>query len=159
MRFIQNTLLVIGAAALGTVPGFWCLAFPFSLIESKEGRGFGSFMIGYGCGAPLGAILGFVGAVCWITRGQSRDTSWSVATWTGYVLGLIVGLVAARHWGLTRQWWAMAVVAAAAGTLGGIVATTTVGIWKRVNNNAARPLGPESKKKRRSADREAGPDI
>ena len=150
MRFIQNILLVIGTTSLGTVSGGLCLMFLVSLLESKKGewRGYGAYLIGYGCGAPLGAILGCGGAVSWIARGQPR-TPWSVATWTGIVLGLSVGLVAAIHWGLTRHWWALVVVAATSGTLGGFLASTVVLLWEGASTNAARQLGPERKKRQR----------
>src|SRR5262249_10939738 len=93
--------------------------------------GFGQYLGGLICGAPLGSLAGLALSVGWMcTRDQSRV--WSVFVWFGVLLGLALGLVVCFRWNVHQGmgWWGTAVVTAACGTVGGFVAGVCSGFWE-----------------------------
>jgi hypothetical protein len=141
MRLVQNILLLIGALALGAVS--LCLLVGFlAYLVIRPGPGEGGFgglgviVAGVFCGAPIGALLGLVGAVRWMAQHERR--SWSPVVWVGISLGFLVGLGASfrsldrffeavlkpmNHMG---PWLSALFVAAACSTVGGFLATMAV---------------------------------
>ncbi len=139
MRGFQNSLLVVGATALGAC------AFYLALLCYGEATGLGrhgpsdlgaaglGFLIAIGSIA-LGAIGGFVGSVLWIRKHDSG--LWTGRIWIGVTLGLLTGFVFHFANKLPRvpfrtlvemfePWPIAAVPTAALGTLGGVIARLT----------------------------------
>ena len=138
MRGFQNFLLVVGATALGAC------AFYLALYCYAEATGFGrhggpsdlgaaglGFLLATGSVA-LGAIVGFVAAVWWIRKHDSG--LWARRIWIGVTVGLVTGVVLHFANRLPRvptlvemfePWPVAAVLTAALGTLGGVIAKST----------------------------------
>jgi hypothetical protein len=137
MRDFQNALLVVGATALGAC-GFYLALFCYT-----EATGFGhggpsnlgaagfGFLLATGSIA-LGAIVGFVAAVWWI-RKHDRGL-WTRRIWIGVTLGLVAGVL--LHFAnkyprvptlveMFEHLPVAAVLTAALGTLGGVIAGLT----------------------------------
>lgn len=130
MRFLQGFLLVVGSLVLGTVAGFFAVMILMDLMIPVRGepstRGYGSFVGGLFCGAPLGMLIALVGSVGWL---RSRDEPWSMFVWLGVLLGLVVGLFVTYLWVERRGiggWWVASLFLPACGTLGGILAGLTL---------------------------------
>ena len=137
LRNFQGFLLVVGATALGAC------AFYLALISYAEATGLGGhgpsdlgaaglgFLLATGSVA-LGAIVGFVAAVWWI--GRHDGGLWTRRIWIGVTLGLVTAVVSHFANRLPRvptliemfePWPAAAVLGAALGTLGGVIAKFT----------------------------------
>jgi len=95
------------------------------------------FLLGTGS-AALGAIVGFVAAVWWIRKHDSG--LWARRIWIGVTLGLVTGVVLHFANRLPRvptlvemfePWPVAAVLTAALGTLGGVIAKLTGSRWHR----------------------------
>jgi hypothetical protein len=133
MRFLQNALLVLGSTVFGTVLGFVALAALVASIQAPRGepwqRGYGQFLGGAFCGAPLGTLAGFVVSLGWIrTRPASRV--WGPFLWLGIVSGLVAGVVYCASWMNHGGpgWWVAALVVPACGTVGGILASSALAL-------------------------------
>ncbi|WP_165220532.1 hypothetical protein [Aquisphaera insulae] len=126
MRFIRDSLLIVGSASLGTMLGFFGLVFLAGMM-ARPGQepwqtGFGQYMGGLFCGAPLGLLSGIIAAFAWL-RAREAPEGWDVFVWLGIVAGLAVGPFLAERLGLRQGfgWWGTALVAASSATLGGMV--------------------------------------
>jgi hypothetical protein len=134
VRFLQNVLLVIGSTALGTSLGYFGLMFVIASMQRPGGEpwqaGFGQYLGGLICGAPLGSLAGLALSVGWI-RARDESRVWSVLVWIGVLLGLALGPVVSFRWNVHQGmgWWGTAVVIAACGTVGGFVAGVCSGSW------------------------------
>jgi hypothetical protein len=143
MRDFQNLLLAVGATALGTC------AFCLALFCYAEATGLGrhgpsdlgaaglGFLLAIGS-ASLGAIVGFIAAVWWIRKHDSGP--WTRRIWIGMTLGLVFGVVLHFANRLPRvptlvemfeTWPVAAVLTAALGLLGGVIAKLTGSRWHR----------------------------
>jgi hypothetical protein len=103
VRSLQNVLLVIGSTALGTSLGYFGLILIIASMQRPGGEpwqaGFGQYLGGLICGAPLGSLAGLALCVGWIgTRDQPRV--WSVFVWLGVLLGLALGPVVSSRWNI-----------------------------------------------------------
>jgi hypothetical protein len=131
VRFFQNTLLVIGATALGTIscgPGL--LYFVALTLWRPRGLDFAVVIPLFSCGAAIGTFLGFVAGLHWITTRNIK--MWKPRVWIGIAAGIAVGLAIRfanalpgyPELGELFQFWAVtAALAAALGMLGGMVAS------------------------------------
>jgi hypothetical protein len=135
VRSLQDILLVIGSTALGTVLGYFGLIFAVASMQRPGGEpwqaGFGQYLGGLLCGAPLGSLVGLALGIGWISaRGRARP--WSLPVWLGVVVGLASGPAASLsgHVHQGAGWWGTAVVTAACGTVGGFVAAVCRGLWE-----------------------------
>src|SRR5262249_54788391 len=86
MLYFQNTLLLLGAAALGAIacgPGLvYFLA--ASVLRPRRPEDWGAAFLVIpllGCGSVLGAIFGAVAAIRWITT--QDDGLWKPRVWIG----------------------------------------------------------------------------
>jgi hypothetical protein len=124
MRILQCVLLTAGLAALGTILGIAGIAFFVSLLQSNSGepwqRGFGQYIGGFVCGAPLGAICGLIVGIA-MARAQDGLENWSWMAWGGVFLGAMIGVWIAMSWSATSQYglWSILLLALAFGTVGG----------------------------------------
>lgn len=139
MRYLQNTLLIIGTTALSTVAGVFAVGALVGLFQRPGGepwtRGFGQYIGGLVCGAPLGALAGFIGSISFVGA-QSESRSWNPLVWIGIVLGIAAGIALCFHWGMTsgNQWeLVVALVAIATGAAGGIVAHAILALYRAVS--------------------------
>jgi hypothetical protein len=142
MRLLQNMLLVVGAPALGAVVcgGFACLPM-LLLFRPRPGRdpsldwgaGIAFTICGLG-GGVFGGVVGFVGALRWITARGGEP--WPLADWIGIALGLAAALatrfsVVPERLGifgeLIESWPGLLIFLAAAGTLGGLIGAAVRG--------------------------------
>ena len=135
VRFLQNILLVIGSTALGTVLGYFGLILLIASMQRPGGEpwqaGVGQYLGGLICGAPLGSLTGLGVSIGWI-RERDELRVWSAFVWLGVLLGLVMGPVVSSHWNIHQGtgWWGTAVVIAACGTVGGMVASGSLALWK-----------------------------
>jgi hypothetical protein len=126
MRILQNVLVVIGSMALGTTLGYSGLVFVIASMQRSGGEpwqaGFGQYLGGLICGAPLGAVAGLAASAGWI-HSREEFQRWSALVWLGVFFGLVVGLAASFrsnvHQGL--GWWGTTVLTAACGMAGGLI--------------------------------------
>jgi hypothetical protein len=152
VRYFQNTLLLLGASALGAIacgPGLvYFLAATMLRPRRPEDWGAAFLVIPLlGCGSALGAILGGAAAIRWITT--QDDGLWKPRVWLGASLGVATGL--ALHFsgalpgysalgGVFQFWPVAAALTAALGTLGGIGASFAGAMWgRRVSSKPPRP--------------------
>ncbi len=135
MRSLQNVFLVIGSTALGTSLGYFGLILVIASMQRSGGEpwqaGFGQYLGGLICGAPLGSLAGLAFSVGWICA-HDRSRVWSVLVWFGVLLGLALGPVVSSRWHVHQAtgWWGTAVFSAACGTVGGFVAGACLGFWE-----------------------------
>jgi hypothetical protein len=137
LRIFQNILLVIGAMALGTIscgPGLFYLM----AVTVWQPRGLEFVMVIplFSCGAALGTILGFAAGMHAITT--RNNEAWKLRVWVGVAVGAAAGL-AIRFANalpgypalgeLFQVWPTTAVLTAALGTLGGVVANFAGAPW------------------------------
>ena len=143
MRDFQNVFRVVGGSALGAC------AFYLALQCYAEATGLGrhgpsdlgaaglGFLLATGSVA-LGAIVGFVATVWWIRKHDSG--LWTRRIWIGVTLGVVTGVVLHFASRLPRVptlvemfelWPVAAVLTAALGTLGGVIAKLTGSRWHR----------------------------
>jgi hypothetical protein len=134
VRFLQNVHLVIGSTVLGTSLGYFGLILVIASMQRSGGEpwqaGFGQYLGGLTCGAPLGSLAGLAMSVGWMcARDQSRV--WSVFVWFGVLLGLVLGPVVSFRWNVHQGmgWSGTAVVTAACTTVGGFVAGVCPEFW------------------------------
>jgi hypothetical protein len=143
MRYLQNTLLLLGASAVGAIacgPGLvYFLAATILRPRRPEDWGAAFLVIPLlGCGSALGAILGGVGAFRWIST--QDDALWKPRVWIGAALGIATGL--ALHFsgalpgyaalgGVFQFWPVAAALTAALGTLGAIGGSFAGALWER----------------------------
>src|SRR5207248_3656041 len=142
VRYVQNVLLVVGATALGAgLCGLGVLCCLVVVMGGSSGRGFsgmaaaGIAMFSYAIGTALGALAGFAAAVRWVMTHESQP--WKPRVWHGVALGLASGvalhvisrvaesLPRVRFRGLAEvmaYWPVAAVLTAALGVLGGLIA-------------------------------------
>lgn len=132
MQFLQSILMVVGTTALGTVLGVLGVAETISLLQAPRGepwtRGFGQYIGGLVCGAPMGALGGFVAGLSAISLSRDRGP-WRPPVWLGVLLGLAGGAAFAWYQGMAsgNQWWvAVTVVSIAGGTAGGYLTSMTL---------------------------------
>jgi hypothetical protein len=150
MRYVQNTLLLIGASALGAIscgPGLVYIV-AATLLRPRRPEDWGAAVVVIpllGCGSALGATLGGVAAIRWITT--QNDGLWKPRVWIGAALGIAAGL--ALHLsnalpgysalgGLFQFWPVAAALTAALGTLGAVVASFAGAWWEH-------PDGPQQR--------------
>jgi hypothetical protein len=140
VRSLQGFLLIIGATVLGSVWG--CLAIAligaFTIFRARSGEDWGTYYgvmySGFCCGVPLGALAGFAGA---IRFAQEESEDWSPIVWIGVALGVALGPILSYYFGVgpVQSGWMnlliIAVVTPMFGTIGGMVAATGEGIWRR----------------------------
>lgn len=135
MRSLQDVLLVIGSTALGTLLGYFGLILVIASMQRPGGEpwqaGFGQYLGGLLCGAPLGSLTGLALSVGWI-RARDRPRVWSVLVWLGVLLGFAMGPVVSSRWNAHQGtgWWGTAVVTAACATAGGFVAGVCLEFWE-----------------------------
>jgi hypothetical protein len=150
VRYVQNLLLVLGAAALGASAFGLGVCVCLAATESHA-RGFSGvaaaglailFLVG---GAALGALVGLVAAALWIIKHDSQ--LWKPRIWGGAALGIVVGLAlpfassipgSPELVGILEYWPVAAVVTAALGMLGGVVATFAGSFWDRHDGDPRR---------------------
>jgi hypothetical protein len=134
VRSLQNVLLVIGSTALGTSLGYFGLILVIASMQRPGGEpwqaGFGQYLGGLICGAPLGSLAGLALSVGWMCA-QDQPRVWSVFVWLGVLVGLALGPVVSFRWNVYQGtgWWGTAVVTVACGTLGGFVGAVCSGSW------------------------------
>jgi hypothetical protein len=135
VRFLQSVLLVIGSTALGTTLGYFGLILVAASMQ-RPGQepwqaAYGQFMAGLMCGAPLGSLAGLCLSFGWIIS-RDRSRVWGVFVWLGVLLGLALGPVVSHRWQVDQAagWWGTAIVSAACGTVGGLIAAACVGSWE-----------------------------
>ncbi len=135
MRILQGILFVIGGAALGTVLGFLGLAILVDLLQAPGGepssRGFGQYIGGLICGAPVGAITGLAGSLVYY-RAQSRPGTWTLAVWGGMAMGLAIGASIAFNWSVAREfaWLGTTLLLLGGSTAGGLLASIGATIYE-----------------------------
>lgn len=136
MRFVQKILLIVGLTALSTIVGVFAVGAAVALVQRPGGepwtRGFGQYIGGLVCGAPLGALCGFGGSVAFVLS-QDDDAPWPLPIWGGILLGLLAGVALSVSWGLNsgNQWWiVVALVATTTATLGGFVTYLALAMWR-----------------------------
>ena len=125
MRYLQNTVLLVGLTALGLggggllAYGFLKAVFPEPRGENWGGAVFWLALIGGGC--LVGLITGLMVAIGLIVRGDMRD--WNLAVWAGITSGFAIGwLVSATAFDRFHDWfWAVlaAFTVSACSALGG----------------------------------------
>jgi hypothetical protein len=148
VRSLQTILLVIGATALGSAWG--CIAMgligAFTIFRARSGEdwgtAYGMMYSGLCCGLPLGAIAGFAGAVR-IAREESED--WSAIVWIGVALGVAMGPVcyyfeASQLRSDVISALIVAIVTAMFGTVGGMLAATGEGLWRRASRGQSQSV-------------------
>ncbi|QEH35868.1 hypothetical protein OJF2_44250 [Aquisphaera giovannonii] len=133
VRFIRDALLVVGSAALGTSLGYFGLAMLAGAM-ARPGQepwqtGFGQYLGGLFCGAPLGALAGVAAGVARI-KTREDDAAWGIAAWAGILAGLLAGPALAARLGVHRGfgWWGTAVLAAGCATLGGLLGSVLAAV-------------------------------
>ena len=135
MRFLQNALLVVGSTALGTTLGYFALILVLTSMQRPGGEpsqaGFGQYLGGLFCGAPLGSLAGLALSVAWM-RARDQPRVWNVFVWLGVLLGLATGPVVSFRWNVHQGtgWWGTSVVTAACGAVGGFVAGVCSEFWE-----------------------------
>ena len=134
MRFLQSLLLLVGGICLGTVAGFFAVALCVAALqpdrqEEPWTRGFGQYIGGLVCGAPLGAIAGLI---LGIVRVRAQQAVWHPAVWLGIVAGLALGPLLSFRFGVSEGfgWWGIAAVSAICGIAGGGLAGLALAIKK-----------------------------
>jgi hypothetical protein len=143
VRSLRAFLTVLGATALGAVWGCIAVALlgAFTVFRAASGEDWGtSFGVMYSglcCGASLGALAGFMAAMR-IARAGGED--WSPVVWIGVASGVALGPLGYRlAVGQVRldlvSMLLVAVVAAMSGTVGGMLAATGEGIWRRASGS------------------------
>jgi hypothetical protein len=148
MRPLQNILLLIGATALASAWGCIAIALLGALTVFRArsgedwGTAFGMMYAGGCCGLPLGALAGFAAALH-IAREATED--WSMIVWIGVALGVALGpasysfKVAQAPFGVAQAPFDLmnvvvaALVTAMSGTVGGMLAATVEGLWRRAS--------------------------
>jgi hypothetical protein len=139
--------VIIGSTALGAVWG--CIAIAavgaFSIFRARSGEdwgtAFGVMYSGFCCGMPLGAIAGLAVAAR-IAQEETRD--WSPIVWIGVTLGVALGPIMSYQLGVHAiQFYSMnalivALVAAALGTVGGMLAAAGEGMWRLASAGRSR---------------------
>jgi len=125
LRLAQSVLTVLGVTALTTVGGFFGLAILLDLVQTGSdpvGRGFGQYIGGMICGAPLGALLGFAISLAYV-RAQQGSETWSPFVWMGVALGSAAAIARCFFWWLDGRldWWGIPAGVLIVGTAGGIV--------------------------------------
>lgn len=138
MRYIQSLLFVIGMTALGTVLGFFALAIVLSLFQRPGAEpwteGFGQYIGGLVCGAPLGALSGLAASVGYVIA-QEDSTPWSPLVWIGILAGLLAGAGLAVHLGMAsgnQSWIPVTLVATGGGSAGGILGRVGLALYSVV---------------------------
>lgn len=113
--------------ALGAVLGFFAVAVVLSLVQRPGAEpwtaGFGQYIGGLVCGAPLGALVGLAASVGYVIAHEDV-TLWSPLVWIGILAGLLAGVGLAVHLGMAsgNQWWIpVTLVAVAGGSAGGVL--------------------------------------
>lgn len=138
VRSLQNLLLILGSTALGTVLGYFGLILLIASLQRPGSEpwqaGFGQYLGGLICGAPLGSLLGLGLVIGWI-RSRDPGPAWSVFIWLGVILGLTLGPALSFRWNVHQGtgWWGTAVVTAACGTVGGFLASVCLSVWEGRN--------------------------
>jgi hypothetical protein len=139
--------MVLGMTVLGSVWG--CVAAglvgAFTIFRARSGEDWGSaFGVMYSafcCGVPLGALAGFLAAIRVL---QSEVEDWSPIVWIGVCLGVGLGLFISfsRLMGqlqtVATQLLLTAIVTAATGAVGGILAAAGEQIWVRATRGSYR---------------------
>jgi hypothetical protein len=149
VRSLQDFLLMIGATALGSVWG--CLAIAlvgaFTVFRARSGEDWGTYYgvmySGFCCGVPLGALAGLV---CARQVAQDARENWSPIVWIGVVVGVALGPIMSYYVGMSQVKFDLmnvliiAVATAMFGTVGGMLAATGEGIWRRATKGRSRFL-------------------
>ncbi|MGE3315713.1 MAG: hypothetical protein AB7O26_11425 [Planctomycetaceae bacterium] len=130
MRIVQIVLLIVGMTALGTLLGTLGIVFVISLLQAPTGepwtRGFGQYIGGMVCGAPLGATLGLVFSIVFIRAQVSWDV-WPLNVWGGIAVGVLAAIWTTFLWvdsGYEIVWLGLFLVLAfstAGGLLGALI--------------------------------------
>lgn len=147
MVWLQNILVVLVATAFGFGAGMFAAYGALkSVFPEPRGEAFGSapvWLAVMALGALLGAIVGFVSAVRWIARQESR--AWGPFVWLGGALGGVLSVFAmmAFREGVTDWFWYVCTVfvAASSSAIGGVLLNT-------VMKSTQPAKKPKSKKKR-----------
>jgi len=133
---------LIGATALGSAWGCIAIALlgALTIFRARSGEdwgtAFGMIYAGGCCGLPLGALAGFAGALH-IAREECED--WSPMVWIGVALGAGMGVaiydfvVGQVRFDLINVLIA-AIATAMFGTVGGMLAATGEGLWRRASS-------------------------
>jgi hypothetical protein len=154
VRFLQNTLLVIGAMAVGAIscgPGlFLLMAATIWRRRTAEDWGAGVVAIPLlSCGALMGAMVGLVAAWRWIAT--RNGGLWTSRIWIGIAAGSAVALLLyfanalpgyGTLGGLLQSWPVAAVLIPALGMLGGIVAAFAGSPWHHHDSRGRRKRKP-----------------
>ena len=148
VRFLQNFLLVIGATALGSAWGCIAIALvgAFTIFRARSGEdwgtAYGAMYSGACCGVPLGALAGLFGAIL-SARDEIED--WSAIVWIGVALGVAMGPVcyyceASQLRSDLISALIVAIVTAMFGTVGGMLAATGEGLWRRASRGQSQSV-------------------
>jgi hypothetical protein len=134
LRLLQNILVVVGAICVGLVATFYAFAILFANRGSPETRGYGIYIGGLFCVAPLGVIFGVMVSIGWL-RASQHDALWSKFVWLGIAVGLGMGPFVSFSVGPHSDfgWWATWIVTIACGAVGGIIAGVTSTLQKPPN--------------------------
>jgi hypothetical protein len=107
MRYVQNGVLLIGAAALGVGVGAMVVNLGLSMLfKPPQGESFGGAIAWVAlivCGAIAGGLIGFIGAVRWIT--QKEIAIWRPVVWLGIAVGFGVGMLITSLTSGRYYWW------------------------------------------------------
>lgn len=142
MRFVKGVVVVLCAACVGAVAGCGlaaACAMPFSSAPEDILPG----LIALVFGAPVGALATTVAAIVWLRHrskagagGTRAHTRWSVGTWLGMAVGLLLGgyyafgMVEGRITGEEEK-WLFVVVTGFCVALGGAIGTAIWHVFRR----------------------------
>ncbi len=150
MRQLQNLLFVIGATSTGLVVSAG-IAFTIALGILPSGRDAGgavvAFMVLAACGSVMGAVIGFAGAIRWISQRSKKP--WPLSVWIGILVGVATGIAIGKSTLLDSsivgdliKWLPVTIVCLATmafvgGSLGKLIATCrthkSLPFWDRFN--------------------------
>jgi hypothetical protein len=128
LRWLQNTIILTIATAFGFGLGAQAVYFGLSLLFGRpKGENYGGAIILVGMvliAGLVGAVIGFVNAVRWITQHETQP--WRPPVWIGLLLGLAVGVLVTHFTSARHYWWFWSTRAAffmpACGIAGGLLA-------------------------------------
>ena len=114
---------MVGAICVGLISTFYAFLFLFANRGAPETKGYGIYIGGLFCVAPLGVILGLMVSISWL-RARQHHAIWSKFVWLGIAVGLVMGPFVSFSVGPHSDfgWWATWIVTVACAAVGGIIA-------------------------------------
>jgi cytochrome bd-type quinol oxidase subunit 2 len=135
LRLLQNIAVVVGAICVALVSTFYAFVILIADKGDPETRGYGIYIGGLFCVAPLGVILGVMASILWI-RARRHDALWSKFVWLGIAVGLVLGpFLSFSRIGPHDDfgWWATWIVTIASGALGGFMVSVLSALQRPPN--------------------------